>query len=220
VNGLYVTPGPFSIFRARIFSELGVLRPAHDTEDMEIALRMQKAGWQIQNAPRARVYTTAPKTARGLLKQRTRWMTGFLRNSIDYREMFFNPRFGVVGLMILPLGVASIFSRIGLFSVSIERTVTWLWEWFANTLSVPLSFAVRVPTFDWFFAPVSAITILSLVTLGILLGLMVMGSRISHTKTKMGPALAWYLILYGAFAFVWLTRSVVDVAFGIRRSWR
>ncbi len=220
VNGLYVTPGPFSVFRAVVFKKIGLLKAAHDTEDMEIAMRMQKAGWHIQNAPRARVYTTAPKTARALLKQRTRWTTGFLRNSIDYRDLFLNSRFGVLGLLVLPLGIASIFSRIGLFTISTEKTILSVWEWLADTLAVPFFFTFRMPTFDWFFAPVSMMTILLTVTLALLFGLMVMGSTLSRTKTVIGPVVFWYLILYGFFAFLWLTRSVIDVTFGIRRSWR
>jgi len=63
-NGLYVTPGPFTIYRKRALEELGGFRPAHDTEDLEIALRLQRAGWRIGNAPAAGVFTNAPKTVK------------------------------------------------------------------------------------------------------------------------------------------------------------
>src|SRR3989344_283358 len=42
IGALYVTPGPFSIFRTLVFRELGGYRHAHHTEDLELALRMQK----------------------------------------------------------------------------------------------------------------------------------------------------------------------------------
>ena len=88
INGLYVTPGPFSFYRRSTTVELGGFRHGHLTEDMEMALRLQRAGYEIENAPRARVYTKAPKTLLKLVKQRTRWTTGFLRNVLgEYRTL-------------------------------------------------------------------------------------------------------------------------------------
>jgi cellulose synthase/poly-beta-1,6-N-acetylglucosamine synthase-like glycosyltransferase len=88
LNGLYVTPGPFSFYRRAIILELGGFQKGHSTEDLEMALRIQRAGYLIENAPRARVYTKTPRTIAGLIKQRTRWTTGFLRNVIyDYADM-------------------------------------------------------------------------------------------------------------------------------------
>src|ERR1035437_3869606 len=37
LNALYVTPGPFSIFRKSVFEEIGYYKKAHNTEDMEVA---------------------------------------------------------------------------------------------------------------------------------------------------------------------------------------
>ncbi len=92
VNGLYVTPGPFSFYRRSVIEKLGGFRHGHQTEDMEMALRIQQAGYKIENAPRARVYTKAPNTLLGLVKQRTRWTTGFLRNVAgEYRGLIGNP---------------------------------------------------------------------------------------------------------------------------------
>src|SRR3989344_5167995 len=56
INGLYVTPGPFSFYRRNIVEKLGGFRYGHQTEDMEMALRIQHAGYEIENAPRARLY--------------------------------------------------------------------------------------------------------------------------------------------------------------------
>ncbi|MCF1193518.1 hypothetical protein LRR18_18155, partial [Mangrovimonas sp. AS39] len=44
VNGLYVTPGPFSLYRTSAILTVGGFRKGYNTEDMEMALRMQKAG--------------------------------------------------------------------------------------------------------------------------------------------------------------------------------
>src|SRR3989338_8728374 len=42
LGAIHVTPGPLTIFRKKVFDDLGPYRHAHNTEDMEIAYRMQK----------------------------------------------------------------------------------------------------------------------------------------------------------------------------------
>lgn len=219
-NGLYVTPGPFTIFRREVFETIGLFKPAHHTEDMEIALRMQRAGYAIQNAPRARVYTKVPRTLGALIKQRVRWTTGFLRNSFDYRDMFFNPRYGVLGWLVLPLGVLSIAFAIGLFLLSLYEGIVRLAQFVELTLSVPISFAFRIPTFDLFFMPITPITILGVCSITLMLLFMLLGARISKTASMPGISILWYLALYSMVAPLWLMRAVADVTIGKRRGWR
>src|SRR5690606_33425680 len=61
LGAIYVTPGPFSIFRTAVFKKLGGYKHAHFTEDFEIALRMQSHSMKIANAHDAHVYTVAPR---------------------------------------------------------------------------------------------------------------------------------------------------------------
>jgi cellulose synthase/poly-beta-1,6-N-acetylglucosamine synthase-like glycosyltransferase len=219
-NGLYVTPGPFTIYRKRAFDELGGFRPAHNTEDLEIALRLQKGGWKIQNAPSASVYTNAPKTTRALVKQRVRWTTGFMRNVMDYRELVGNRAYGILGLMILPLGVFSIFSGVALFGLSLARFSWSAWGFLLRVSEVPLSytFAPHVP--NWFYFPTSAMLILSMTVIALTVALIFSGAHIAKQKTNFGFSLAWYFILYTFIAAWWRIRSIADVALGARRSWR
>ena len=62
LQGIHVTPGPFSIFRKKVFDEIGNYRKSHHTEDQEIALRMHKNGLKIDHCPDAYVYTSSPNT--------------------------------------------------------------------------------------------------------------------------------------------------------------
>ena len=50
VNGIYVTPGPFSFYRRSVIKKIGGFRYGHQTEDMEMALRIQQSGYG-ENAP-------------------------------------------------------------------------------------------------------------------------------------------------------------------------
>ena len=219
LNGIYVTPGPLTIFRKKALDAVGSFKHAHNTEDMEMALRLQKGGWKIQNAPQARVYTKAPKTVLALIKQRTRWTTGFLRNTIDYREFLGNRRYRILGMVILPLGIISIYSGIVLTSLAWIEAGTAFMNFLIRASAVPLSFLFRLPPLDWFFAPTSTLGLLSLVAVAIMLTCAYLGALISGTKSRFGPSIFWYVILYCLIAPFWMVRSVVDVAFGVRRSW-
>ncbi len=219
-NGLYVTPGPFTIYRRKVFETLGLFRPAHNTEDLEIALRLQRGGWRIGNAPAAGVHTNAPKTLRALMKQRVRWTTGFMRNTLDYRDLVGNPAYGVLGLMVLPFAVLSVFAGIIVFGISAVRFGNWLWQFVTHASEVPLSFTFTPHVADWFFVPVSTLLFLTITVLMLTTVMILAGAVIARKKTNLGPSLVWYFLAYSIIAVWWRTRAVADVAFGIRRSWR
>jgi len=79
LNALHVTPGPFTIFRKDVFEKIGKYKHAHLTEDLEMALRMQKNNLKIANSHRSFVFTVTPNTFKTLHKQRSRWAYGFLK---------------------------------------------------------------------------------------------------------------------------------------------
>ncbi|MEK7530939.1 MAG: glycosyltransferase [Patescibacteria group bacterium] len=220
VNGLYVTPGPFSFYRRSVLAKVGGFRYAHQTEDMEMAMRLQKAGYTIENAPRAQVYTKAPHTLWALIKQRTRWTSGFIRNAWDYRAIIGNPRYGVLGLLIMPLGILALVAGMGLFVMTTIDTTRSIASAIAMQGEVPLTFVFSMPGLDWFYFPITEVLMLCLVGISIIFVTMIIGKRISGVPGTLGAGLIWYLTLYSLISPVWLFRSVRDVAFGYSRSWR
>lgn len=222
VNGIYVTPGPFSLYRRDIVLALGGFRHGHQTEDMEMALRMQRAGYLIDNAPRARVFTKVPRSVPKLVKQRTRWTSGFLRNVLyDYRDLVGNPRYGTLGLLVLPLGFAAIIGGITLFFLALFLLVYNGIQTYLITNGVPLSYTLT-PRFsvEWWYVP---ITFLALTTLIVAIGsivFMIIGKRVSQTPGNLGIGIVGYLFVYGLIAPFWLIRAAIDVLIGAHRSWR
>lgn len=222
VNGIYVTPGPFSLYRRSITEELGGFRHAHQAEDMEMALRIQRAGYEIENAPRARVYTKVPRTVPKLIKQRTRWTTGFLRNvTMDYRGLVGNPKYGVLGLMVLPLGFVAIMGGIGLFLVAAIELIRGLLHTLSLTAGIPLSYTL-MPRFslEWFYAPLTFVLVISIVVTVIAVTFMYIGRHVSNTPASLSLSIIGYAFLYGLIAPFWLARSIADVLTGYRRAWR
>ncbi len=223
LNGLYVTPGPFSFYRRDIILEVGGFQKGHSTEDLEMALRLQRAGYLIENAPRARVYTKTPITVPSLIKQRTRWTTGFLRNVVyDYWDMVGNPKFGTLGIIMLPLGLLANVSGILMFFVIIVQFVLNLIHGLIISRGLPLSYLLtpHLQNFTWFYIPLTAVLLFSLITIIMGVTIMLLGKRISKTPGNLVIGIIAYLTIYGFIAPFWLMRSVYDLATGTKRAWR
>ena len=71
-NGVFVTPVHPSVYRKKILVEIGGFDVDNITEDMEIAYRIQKKRYRIENCMDAKVYTIIPPTFSKLLVQRKR----------------------------------------------------------------------------------------------------------------------------------------------------
>lgn len=218
LSAITVLPGPFSFYRRSVFEKIGSFRRAHHTEDMEMAFRMHANGLKIANAHTALVSTKVPPKLGGLIRQRVRWSRGFLENSRDYSFMFFNPRFGNMGLLALPFGFAAFMAGLytaGYALVSMLSALTTraldLWA-----TGIPPRFAL--PHFDWFFINTSMLTFLVLITLVLMLVAILIGSRIAHNKLSV-YSLASYFMLFGFIAPVWLMRAVWDTVTARDNGW-
>ncbi len=222
INALYVTPGPFSFYRHNVIEELGGFRYGHQTEDMEMALRIQQAGYRIENAPHARVYTKAPGTITKLLKQRVRWTSGFLRNILgEYRGLIGNPNHSALGMLVLPSALLSIGSSILLFSLMLFKLVQHAVAALEIRAGIPLSYALLPHnSFDWFYVPASAYPFLGIMLLLVSLSLIVIGKHISKTPGNLALGFVSYTLLYGLVVPLWLVRATADVTLGTRRSWK
>jgi cellulose synthase/poly-beta-1,6-N-acetylglucosamine synthase-like glycosyltransferase len=221
VNGIHVTPGPFSLYRRDIVLKVGGFRYGHQAEDMEMALRLQREGYWIDNAVKARVYTKVPTTVSALVKQRTRWTSGFLRNvAFDYRDLIANPRFGVLGLMVLPLGFLAIVGGVIVFALFVFRTVHDVMQSYTLHNGIPLSYSFSHVNIEWFYLPISVLSVLTLVSVGGIILFIVIGKKVSNTPGKLFSGILAFVLIYRFIATFWLIRSLKDVALGTRRPWR
>jgi len=98
----WVMPGPGSLYDAEYLRELGGWDEETLTEDMEIAFRMFKHGAKLKNSTNAYVDTISPPTLKGLFKQRMRWYRGYINNALSYSELWFNPKYGNLGVIVIP----------------------------------------------------------------------------------------------------------------------
>jgi len=221
VNGIYVTPGPFSFYRPQVFQQIGAFRHAHLTEDMEMAFRMQRAGYRIGNAVHAHVYTKAPATFPTLLKQRIRWNTGFLRNVLfEYRDLVGSRRHSALGLLILPFSLISIVFALFMLGSSAVHFVQSTLHTLAITNGVPLEYLLTPNSFSLFYMPYSVSVILGAILICIIVSFVFIGRRLSETPRILLPNLILYVLIYSFISQLWLVRSVADVARGAINTWR
>lgn len=94
-NCVFVTPGPFSIYRKKVLEEIEGFDEQNITEDLEIAYRIHKAGYQIRNCLEAKVYTIVPPTFKQVYVQRKRWYSGAIQTLFKHRDLPFKRQYGL-----------------------------------------------------------------------------------------------------------------------------
>lgn len=218
IDAIQVTPGPFSIFRKKVFDDLGPYREAHNTEDLEIAFRMHEAHYRIVNAHKAIVRTVAPKTIRGLYKQRLRWVHGFLENSLDYKHLFFNKKYGNFGMFMLPAALISIFSALYLIGFALNSFGYYLLDKFVEVKTIGAN--VFAPHLNWFFFNTNAILFLSIVLIVMAIFMIIAGKKIGNDPKPYRPDILYFMLCYGFIAPLWLFMAVYNTIFSRPTSWR
>jgi cellulose synthase/poly-beta-1,6-N-acetylglucosamine synthase-like glycosyltransferase len=223
LDAMYVVPGPFSIFRREVFENLGPYKKAHNTEDMEMAMRMQKHGYKIKNCHTAFVYTIAPQYFSKLFTQRLRWTHGFFKNVIDYRDLFFNKKQGNLGFFILPIMIISAFSTLWLSSSFVYhliiKTVNWFTNWQAVNFNIR-TFDITRLNFEWFYFNTSITTFIAVFSLILMISFVLIGRKISEGKIKLKMELIYFFIFYPFMAPTWLAKSVYNILTAKKTVWR
>lgn len=105
---LILISGAFGMFRRDVLVEIGGLDPDSLGEDFELVLRMhrylrrQRRDYRISFVSEPIAWTEVPSTFRVLRRQRRRWHRGLWEVLWKYRGMTLNPRYGRIGLVVLP----------------------------------------------------------------------------------------------------------------------
>lgn len=218
LDAITVTPGPFSIFRREVFEKIGLYKKAHNTEDMEFALRMQANHMRIRNVHTAQVHTTTPGTLYTLYRQRLRWAYGIMKNTLDYRFMIFRREYGILGTIALPLSFFGVFIFLYNFGFIVFHVVRVIMNKAVEISTVGLSFAL--PRSNSFFFNTDFMSILSYVFLGLGLVIIWNGVKLAEGRFRPSTGIFYFIFLYGIVAPIWFIRAVINIAFSRDTSWR
>ncbi len=221
MNGIHVTPGPFSIYRINVFRNLGLYRLAHKTEDMEIAYRMHEHGYRIDQCHDAVVYTKAPPTIYKLYRQRLRWIYGFINNTIDYRRLLFRKKYGAFALFTVPAGIVSIFAASYLF---IFMLYSWAKILISKLLQIQAVGVVSTVTpgasFDWFYVSSHSLVFISIILYSFVFISLLLGSKMATGKFRPSFAMLWYVVIYSIIAPVWIIGAIYNTVMRRETAWR
>ena len=129
LDGLYVAPGPLTVFSRKALVAIKGFDEDNLTEDMEIALRLHSHGFALEYCP-TQVPTDVPATLMGLYKQRVRWYRGTIFNLVKYKNMFLSPSLNEFGRFFFP-ALAVFVSMILLSFVVIWGLIFYgIYQWF------------------------------------------------------------------------------------------
>jgi cellulose synthase/poly-beta-1,6-N-acetylglucosamine synthase-like glycosyltransferase len=155
-NAVPLISGAYGLFRRDALVDVGGYDATSIGEDMDLTLRLQRhfraAGgeFRIGFDPGSLAWTQAPEDLKSLASQRCRWRRGLLQVLWRQRGMIGNPRYGVIGMVVLPYitffeGVGPLLEITG-YAVTAVAAVLGLISWyhFGSLLAVSLLFGIAV----------------------------------------------------------------------------
>lgn len=108
LNSLLIVSGAFGVFKKDVVFEVGGYAENTIGEDMELVIKIhkylkeKKMDYDIIFVPDPVCWTQAPEKFSSLKTQRVRWHRGLIDSLINHRDMFLNPKFGLMGILAIP----------------------------------------------------------------------------------------------------------------------
>ena len=226
VNAIHITPGAFSAYRKSFFDKYGGYEEGNLTEDLEVALRIQANHYIIENSPDSPVYTIAPNKFKDLLIQRRRWYVGLMRNTWNYRKIFFNKEYGDLGMFVFPIAWISIFFSVFVTIYLFFKTLFEVQKeiGFLRSINFDLGSILNVNSYfleRWVFLFFS-----NPVIIFIFFFMVIIGMYLIYAARNLGKIQGWQINLPLFFMFFailfgfWWTLSIIYAIFNKSVSWR
>jgi cellulose synthase/poly-beta-1,6-N-acetylglucosamine synthase-like glycosyltransferase len=159
LNGLLIISGALGVFDKKILIKCGGYLITTVGEDMELVVRMrmylveQKQKYKVVYIPDPLCWTEVPANLVQLGRQRNRWIRGTIDTLKLHRKLFFNPRYGIMGMLSYPYWfffewLAPILEFFGiLYFIIIALLGIPNWSFFFIMLGFVYFFAVSFSTY-------------------------------------------------------------------------
>jgi cellulose synthase/poly-beta-1,6-N-acetylglucosamine synthase-like glycosyltransferase len=158
LNGLLIISGAMGLFDKEIVIKCGGY--SHETvgEDMELVVRMRRymhdhnLKYQVVYIPDPLCWTESPIDFKVLGRQRNRWTRGTIETLWTHRDLFFNPKYGILGLLSYPYWLffewlAPILEGIGLISFILLASLGKInWEFSGILFFMVYAFSILLST--------------------------------------------------------------------------
>lgn len=220
IGAIDVTPGPFTIFKKKVFDDLGPYRHAHNTEDMEIAYRMQKNHYKIEHCNDAYVYTNTPHTIPKLFRQRLRWIYGFINNTFDYKEILFSRKHGNFSLFTLPARAISVVSVAYIFGSMIYSIGNFIYSKIIQVQASGFHLGGNAFKFDFFFLDFQASIFISLAIYAIMIFSVIFGRKMASGKWSFPFEALYFFVVFLLIAPFWVLKAFYNTILARTPAWR
>lgn len=212
IDCIHVTPGPFSIYRTDVVKRIGGYDEKTITEDLEIAIRLQKYQYRLIQTFDGIVYTNAPRTWKGLFRQRVRWYTGSVNDSWKHKKLIFNKKYGDFGFVRMPTiilsGLLTIIITVFLLRDLIIKGIRELMFLLAIKFDIIPLITNASLDIDFLSLPyiryVIAITVMAIGLFMMFYSYKIVGEKITNYG-RTATSLFFYLFIYSFFiSIVWM----------------
>lgn len=164
LNGLLIISGAFGLFDRKRVIKVGGYDKTTVGEDLELVVRLrrymhevEKQKYRVAFIPDPLCWTEVPESYKILSRQRNRWTRGGIDTILKHKKMFFNPKYGLIGMVSFPYWVffewlAPILQFIGIIYFVAITLMGMLNQYvFVILLLFVLSFSVMYSLFAVFF---------------------------------------------------------------------
>jgi biofilm PGA synthesis N-glycosyltransferase PgaC len=209
----YVLPGPGSIYKTSVLKEVGGWDRDSLVEDTELAFRLQEKGYKMENSIASYVYTEAPRSFKALFDQRIRWYRGYLQTTMKYAKMIGRPKYGNLGLYVLPVNIIWYFVMSFMFFLPAYLLIKDVYERLYVISLIGLELPKLTLVFD--ILSISSFSYYMLFFFAVGISVMFISLHSSAEKTNLGARKVHYLgylfiypILYTIF---WLSAILFEL---------
>lgn len=167
LDGLLLISGALGMFDREIVIQAGGYHTNTVGEDMELVVRIRRymaehnLSYDVVYIPDPLCWTEVPSTVKILARQRSRWTRGTLETLITHRKLFFNRRYGKLGMLGYPYWLmfeylAPIIEFLGiLWFIFLAISGRLNWPFFLLLTGFVYSFAVSLSIWSVLFEEVT-----------------------------------------------------------------
>jgi hypothetical protein len=136
-------------------------------------------------------------------------------NAADYKHVFFNPKFGSLGMLVLPSVLFAMFTALYFTAYIIVQIGLHAFDVYVQYSTVGFTF--HIP--QLFYMNTSSLALLGYMFLALALSFLFIGRKLSGVSFKSFD-IPLFLLCYGFLAPLWLTSAVVRAGMKAQAPWR
>jgi len=220
---LFVTPGAFNMYKKSAVEAVGGFDETTLTEDLDLAVHLLHDGYKVRSQLDAIVYAKAMRTPKAFHFQRVRWSRGFFAAMLKYRDMLFNPKYGMLGQFMMPTLFVIPWILIVLVSIVLYNLLLNAYNALLFILTVGRNLDIYLPelTFKKLIFDVD-VQIVMLTIIMAIFGIFLLFKAHKHLKEKLRYPitalifLTFYQFLLSAYWLIALCYELV----GAKKVWR